>query len=232
MDIQQNINKTAKTMNTKEFKFNGSIINFEIDNKNVMVNATQMAKVFDKFPKDFLILEQTELFIRECCKDENYGELLDLKDEVRTENFPPENHSEKGISPFQTPENRKDSFLKVIHGGKNSGTWMHRVLALKFAAWLNPAFELWIFKTIDCLLFDSYREDEERLKTIAGIQDKITEKEKELKNSPVLKEIEALKKDEQREKRIFEMRKRNRIAGFRTIFPENEMEGKEKSTMI
>lgn len=30
---------------------------------------------------------------------------------------------------------------------------MHRVLALKFAAWLNPAFELWIYLTIDKLLY-------------------------------------------------------------------------------
>lgn len=30
---------------------------------------------------------------------------------------------------------------------------MHRILALKFAAWLSPAFELWIFITIDKLLY-------------------------------------------------------------------------------
>jgi hypothetical protein len=67
------------------------------------------------------------------------------------------------------------------------------------------------------------------LKQIAGIQDEITEKEKELQNLPILKEIEALRKEEQREKRIFEIRKRERIAGFRTIFPEGEMDGKEKN---
>lgn len=30
---------------------------------------------------------------------------------------------------------------------------MHRVLALKFAAWLSPDFELWVYSTIEHLLF-------------------------------------------------------------------------------
>jgi hypothetical protein len=30
---------------------------------------------------------------------------------------------------------------------------MHRVLAIKFAAWLSPRFELWVYLTIDQLLF-------------------------------------------------------------------------------
>ncbi len=40
---------------------------------------------------------------------------------------------------------------------------MHRVLALKFAAWLNPAFELWVYMTIDHLLFDFAYEIEDSI---------------------------------------------------------------------
>ena len=29
---------------------------------------------------------------------------------------------------------------------------MHRILALKFAAWLSPSFELWVYITIDRIL--------------------------------------------------------------------------------
>lgn len=36
------------------------------------------------------------------------------------------------------------SALKTIKGGNNSGTWMHQKLALKFAGWLSPEFELWV----------------------------------------------------------------------------------------
>ena len=29
---------------------------------------------------------------------------------------------------------------------------MHRILALKFAGWLSPAFEIWIYNTIETIL--------------------------------------------------------------------------------
>jgi len=32
------------------------------------------------------------------------------------------------------------------------GTWMNETLALKFAAWLNPKFELWVYGKIKELL--------------------------------------------------------------------------------
>ena len=35
-------------MKTKTFEVNGKTIDFEINDKNVMVNATQMAKIFGK----------------------------------------------------------------------------------------------------------------------------------------------------------------------------------------
>lgn len=43
--------------------------------------------------------------------------------------------------------------VKVVQGGSNQGTWMHRKLALKFAAWLNPDFELWVFEVIEKIMF-------------------------------------------------------------------------------
>lgn len=46
--------------------------------------------------------------------------------------------------------------LLVNHGGANPGTWMNRKLALKFAAWLDPEFELWIIETIESLMFSNY----------------------------------------------------------------------------
>lgn len=36
--------------------------------------------------------------------------------------------------------------------GRHGGTWMHQKLALKFAAWLSPEFELWCFDRIEELL--------------------------------------------------------------------------------
>lgn len=42
--------------------------------------------------------------------------------------------------------------LRIQRGGSNPGTWMHQKLALKFAAWLSPEFELWVFDRIEELL--------------------------------------------------------------------------------
>ena len=33
---------------------------------------------------------------------------------------------------------------------------MERSVALKFAAWLSPKFEVWVYKTIDEILFGEY----------------------------------------------------------------------------
>lgn len=46
----------------------------------------------------------------------------------------------------------KDFIVKKVRGRYNSGTWMHEKLALKFAAWLNVDFELWVFDKIEELL--------------------------------------------------------------------------------
>jgi phage antirepressor YoqD-like protein len=42
--------------------------------------------------------------------------------------------------------------FKVQRGGNNAGTWMNQKLALKFAAWLSPEFELWVYDRIEELL--------------------------------------------------------------------------------
>ena len=44
--------------------------------------------------------------------------------------------------------------LRVVKGGEPhlQGTWMDELLALKFAAWLSPRFELWVYDRIQELL--------------------------------------------------------------------------------
>jgi hypothetical protein len=103
-----------------------------------MVNATEMAKPFGKQVKHFNENEGTEIFIRSCLNGRN-SDLLGLK-------------------------TRDD----LIVSRQNSGTWMHRVLALKFAAWLNPDFEVWVYLTIDNLLFGRHiKRDESFERTVA-----------------------------------------------------------------
>ena len=44
---------------------------------------------------------------------------------------------------------------------QKSRTWIHLILAFIFAAWLDPAFELWVYATIDKIVFGFYKEIKE-----------------------------------------------------------------------
>ncbi|WP_044271556.1 KilA-N domain-containing protein [Bacteroides timonensis] len=188
-------------METKEFEYNGKVVGFEIDDKNVMVNATQMANVFNRDLYQFTKSEDTKRFIETCLKPANAG-LLEIV-------------------------NRTD----LIVSRQKAGTFMHRVLAIKFAAWLNPDFELWVYTTIDKILFGSYLDDEKSLKEIARIQTQISQKEQYLVDHPIQKEIEELKKAEQKERRLLDLRKKERISNFKSMFSVGEMAGEsEKAT--
>ena len=182
-------------METKEFEYNGKTVGFEINDKNVMVNATQMAKVFGKNIAHFMENESTKQFVNACLniRNSDYLKVFSQSDLYRS--------------------------------NQKSGTFMHRILALKFASWLNPDFEIWVYSTIDKILFGSYAEDEKNLKEIARIQTQISQKEQFLADHPIQKEIEELKKAEQKERRLLDLRKKERISNFKSMFSVEEMAG-------
>jgi hypothetical protein len=182
-------------MEIKEFKFNGAVVTFETERGNVMVNATEMAKIFGKEPEPFMRNENTIQFVKEALKTEN--------------------------SRYLNIEKESDLFFSI----QKVGTFMHRVLALKFAAWLNPAFELWIYATIENLMFGSYKEDDKSLKKIAEIQVDIANKRKDLEQSQLQKDIDNLEKQERDEKRKLDLRKKMRLSNFRSMFTPEEMNG-------
>lgn len=186
-------------METKEFNYNGSVVEFELDNKNVMVNATQMAKVFCKEAHEYVSMKSTQELVLAFCQTGNLR--------------------------FENEFSADGRLIKVVRGGRNNGTWMDRRIAIAFAMWLNPLFAVWVCNTIDELLFGSYIEDEKCLKEIARIQTEITGKEEQLKDNPIIREINDLKVQEQKEKRKLELRKKSRISNFRTIFSAGEMSG-------
>ncbi|WP_275552669.1 KilA-N domain-containing protein [Tenacibaculum piscium] len=105
---------------------------FELDG-NVMVNATEMAKVFNKRVDFFMKTDQTKRFINQLLSTPFGGNKTPLKME------------------------------EIVFANKKAGTYMHRILALKFAAWLDVEFELWVFSTIDELMFGEYRVQEKAL---------------------------------------------------------------------
>jgi hypothetical protein len=138
-------------MEAIQFIYNGLPVDFEPTGKdNVMVNATQMAKIFNAQVNEFTSNDKTKSFIAECLKN--------------------------GNSRFISVETEED----LIISKQKSGTWMHRILALKFAAWLDPAFELWVFITIDSVIIHFYREQRDAMLEKLTIKARKEAKKKEL----------------------------------------------------
>lgn len=110
-------------MSIKKFDYEGKPISFEFEDGNKMINATEMAKPFDKRVNDFIRLKGTKDYIL----------LLELR--------------------YADSRNGKET-LRIVQGGSPElqGTWMDEKLALKFAAWLSPTFELWVYDRIEELL--------------------------------------------------------------------------------
>lgn len=118
------------------FNYNNQKITFNIGNGEVMVNATEMAKPFNKLVKDFLKIESTISF-------------LQMLDNQRKDNSP--NVDYQNVNPIEPTATQLAShfpdFIKVSKGGNIAkapqGTWFHEDLALEFARWLNPLFGKW-----------------------------------------------------------------------------------------
>jgi hypothetical protein len=134
-------------MNIKILDYKGNKIEFSFDREKgkMMVNATDMAKIFGKNTSDFMSLEQTRNFF-----------------EVMKEEYT-----------FLNIEKSTDLIVSM----PESGTWMHRVLALKFAAWLSPSFEIWMHGAVENLLFSNYARREQSLERIIAMQDEMEELE-------------------------------------------------------
>lgn len=175
-------------MEIMKFEYGETAVEFDFSEANVMVNATQMAKIFDKQVIAFLRNETTKAFINECLKSENSHFL-----NVKTED-------------------------DLVSSKQKSGTWMHRVLALKFAAWLDPAFELWVYVTVDFILFGHYREVEANLKESAKRRNRIAELMNKLQQNEEYLELEQLEAEERRAGLVRGKKNRQQITMFRDFY--------------
>jgi hypothetical protein len=148
--------------------FDGHHVGFELVNGDIMVNATEMAKAFDKLVGHFLENESTNRFIEACLNNRN--------------------------SDYLKVKSKED----LIISKQKSGTWMHRVLALKFAAWLDADFEVWVYTRIDEILFGHFRRIEESLKDSARRQSRLDTLAAELGRLDTFLEYMQLESEERR----------------------------------
>ncbi len=108
------------------FSYNGSNVTFSNEN-GMWVNATDMAKKFEKQPYDWLRLQYAKDFLKALIEIRGFN-TADLT--------------------FNTADSTVlnsiglGNFVK-IENGKYGGTWFHEDVAIEFARWLSPAFAIW-----------------------------------------------------------------------------------------
>jgi len=113
-------------MEKKIFKLNEkeNTISFNVDkDHNMMVNATEMANIFGKLVKDFMDNDGTKKFIQACLRKAKSEREKEEKNNVNSD-------LKKVISPFLNIESEEDLYTSK----QKTGTFMHRILVLKFAA--------------------------------------------------------------------------------------------------
>lgn len=183
-------------METKICVFDENAISFAFDKDNsMMINATEMAKAFNKDLYQFTKSDHAKAFINSCLKPANAG-LLSVKSEE-----------------------------DLIISRQKSGTWMHRVLALKFAAWLSPDFEVWVYSTIEQLLFGKHVEREKSFERTLKLQkelDTIKYKKPEDRTGEDFNRYLDIERDLNNEKAIRRNLTSESISGMRSLFDDQE----------
>lgn len=151
--------------NLKKFDYKGHPVTFEFADGTKMVNATEMAKPFKKRIDNYLRLKSTKDYI--LLLESRYSDV------------------------------REREVLRIVQGGtpELQGTWFDEKLALKFAAWLSPEFELWVYDKIEELLKTGITQLEERpatdlIRAIRMIADKLEYQQRDInRNAEAINEI-------------------------------------------
>ena len=181
-------------METRICVFEENNITFLLSkDNNMMVNATEMAKVVGKDLFQFTKSDGTKAFIESCLKPANAG-LLGVKSEE-----------------------------DLIISRQKSGTFMHRVLALKFAAWLSPDFELWIYSTIEKLLFGKLADREKSLERTVTLQNEMSRlRDKPNKTGEDFDRYLEIQAELNREKVVRQSLTKESISGMADLFRETD----------
>lgn len=105
-----------------KYEYNGQEVEFDFLKENVMVNATEMAKCYDKETRVFMKSEHAKIYIDSIIQAP-FGARIGI-----------------------------NSMEELIQNRGRNGIWMHRYLAIYFAMWLDPKFSIWVTVTIEELI--------------------------------------------------------------------------------
>lgn len=151
-------------MKSLEFIYQETQIHFLVNplDKNVMVNATEMAKIFDRKTAKFLRTAHAKAFIEVAKRDPKGSQIIDDR-------------------------------------GRN-GIYFNKRLALKFAAWLSPEFEYWVYSTIDEIVFGNYKKHWEAHALQEAAKEEMKALKKQLLTKPTVEATQQYFEAEQRVK--------------------------------
>ncbi|MEG4010491.1 KilA-N domain-containing protein [Microcoleus sp. Pol11C1] len=120
-------------------------------------NLTQMCQTHGRNVADFLRLKSTQDYLAVFYFDSEVdtgipvtASKVDMGIPISTSN----QDSASIVSDMGNSHIENKSPIDVVKGGRSQeqGTWGHEEVALKLAAWLNPKFEVWVYRTIKKLL--------------------------------------------------------------------------------
>lgn len=117
------------TKNIQILQYDGRNIGFDLSADSIMINATEMAGIFGKRTENYLRSDRAKDIVQACL---SYA--ISRNSEI--------------VPSFAGVRSEAD-LVKVNH---RRGTWLHRIVALDFAAWLDARFAVWMYLTVDQLL--------------------------------------------------------------------------------
>ena len=131
-------------------------------------NLTQMCKPFGKQPFDFLKSKEGKAFTTALSKwlysqqaqtdNSGYGATTRVSNDVIENDLP--------------------KVFEVRKGGNNvtsTGTWGHRLLAIRMAMWLEPMFAIWVVSVSDRLMTQGYVSLQEEMQRLNALTDQMAE---------------------------------------------------------
>lgn len=92
----------------------------------------------------------------------NATDMLKAFPEKKMNNFLRQQQTKEFIKVLEKSLNTRKSVIKTS-AGKYGGTYMHKRLAYKFAAWLSPDFENFVFEVFDNFMNEKLRNQQRQL---------------------------------------------------------------------
>jgi hypothetical protein len=117
-------------------------------------NLTQMCKIYNKRINNFLRIDSTEAFLKSTAYrlNKQLVEKSATEEIIYVSRVPSD--APFGVAELIEKSATLKELVEIDKGGvpEQQGTWGHKRVALKLAAWLNSDFEAWVYEVIEKLL--------------------------------------------------------------------------------